>query len=160
MNRIFIGNQGGILPAATPLVPVMNSLVSQNEVVLERPVNESQEIKSAVPEPMDTMPVVESANCTSPLQAMESTTNPPTPAMPGDMVEGGTTNPPTPASVMQVENCLDGAGLSKAESTTMLCESEDANGSLTVQEVELICDLFYLPCEHGPKVINQTIFIP
>jgi len=149
-----IGNQGGILPAATPLVPVMNSLVSQNEVVLERPVNESQEIKSAVPEPMDTMPVVESANCTSPLQAMESTTNPPTPAMPGDMVEGGTTNPPTPASVMQVENCLDGAGLSKAESTTMLCESEDANGSLTVQEVELICDLFYLPCEHGPKALE------
>merc|ERR1719318_2044516 len=95
----------------------MNSLVSQNEVVLERPVNESQDLKSAAPEPMDTMSGSEPGNCTSPLQAMESTTNPSTPAMPGDMVE-------------------------------------DSSGPLTVQEVELICDLFYLPCEHGPKAIE------
>jgi len=148
-----IVHEGVIPPIATPMVPVMNSLVSHNEVVLERPVNESQELKSAPPEPMDTLPVSESANCTSPLQAMESTTNPPTPAMPADMVEG-TTNPPTPASVMQVENCLDGSGLSKAESTTMLCEVEDNPGPLTVQELELICDLFYLPCEHGPKALE------
>jgi len=152
-TQVPIVHQGVIPPLATPLVPVMNSLVSHNEVVLERPVNESQDLKSAQPEPMDTMSVVETANCTSPSQAMESTTNPPTPAMVGDMVEG-TTNPPTPASVMQVEGCLDGSGLSKAESTTMLCEVEDNPGTLTVEEVELICDLFYLPCEHGPKAIE------
>merc|ERR1712142_274581 len=127
-TQVPIVHEGVIPPIATPMVPVMNSLVSHNEVVLERPVNESQELKSAPPEPMDTLPVSESANCTSPLQAMESTTN-----------------PPTPASVMQVENCLDGSGLSKAESTTMLCEVEDNPGTLTVEEVELICDLFYLP---------------
>jgi len=152
-TQVPIVHQGVIPPLATPLVPVMNSLVSHNEVVLERPVNESQDLKSAPPEPMDTMPVVETVNYTSPSQAMESTTNPPTPAMAGDMVEG-TTNPPTPASVMQVEGCLDGSGLSKAESTTMLCEVEDNPGTLTVEEVELICDLFYLPCEHGPKAIE------
>lgn len=144
-----IVHQGVMAPLATPLVPVMNSLVSHNEVVLERPVSEGQDTKPAGPEPMDTM--TETGNCTSPLQAMESNTNPSTPAMPGDMVEG-TTNPATPASVMQVESCLDGTGLSKAESTTMLCEPEDS--ALTVQEVELICDLFYLPCEHGPKAIE------
>merc|ERR1719422_1562823 len=36
----------------------------------------------------------------------------------------------------------------------MLCEVEDNPGTLTVEEVELICDLFYLPCEHGPKAIE------
>jgi len=148
-----IVHQGVMPPLATPLVPVMNSLVSHNEVVLERPVSEGQDLKTAGPEPMDTMPVSETGNCTSPLHAMESTTNPPTPAMPADMVEGNT-NPPTPASVMQVEPCLDGSGLSKAESTTMLCEPEDSYSPLTVQELELICDLFYLPCEHGPKAIE------
>jgi len=148
-----IVHQGVMPPLATPLVPVMNSLVSHNEVVLERPVSEGQDLKTAGPEPMDTMPVSETSNCTSPLHAMESTTNPPTPAMPADMVEGNT-NPPTPASVMQVEPCLDGSGLSKAESTTMLCEPEDSYSPLTVQELELICDLFYLPCEHGPKAIE------
>eukprot|EP00092_Neocalanus_flemingeri_P037823 GFUD01041173.1.p1 GENE.GFUD01041173.1~~GFUD01041173.1.p1 ORF type:complete len:673 (-),score=151.99 GFUD01041173.1:332-2350(-) len=142
-------HQGVMPPLVTPLVPVMNSLVSHNEVVLERPVSESLDLKPSGPEPME---VLETGNCTSPLHAMESTTNPSTPAT-GDMVEGNT-GPPTPASVMQVEPCLDGSGLSKAESTTMLCEPEDSYSILTVQELELICDLFYLPCEHGPKAIE------
>ena len=30
-------------------------------------------------------------------------------------------------------------------------ESQD-NATLTVQDINLLCDLFYLPCEHGPKV--------
>ena len=46
-------------------------------------------------------------------------------------------------------------GLSKAESTTMLCDTasppEDPS-LLTAQELELVCELFYLPWEHGPKV--------
>ena len=48
-------------------------------------------------------------------------------------------------------------GMTKSESTTMLCESggvgvgEDL-ALLSLQELELICDLFYLPCEHGQKV--------
>ena len=47
--------------------------------------------------------------------------------------------------------------MTKSESTTMLCESggvgvgEDP-ALLSLQELELICDLFYLPCEHGQKV--------
>ena len=58
----------------------------------------------------------------------------------------------TPDPPPQVET----EGLSKAESTTMLCESAATvagePGPLTVIDLELICDLFYLPCEHGPKV--------
>ena len=53
--------------------------------------------------------------------------------------------------------------MTKSESTTMLCESggvgvgEDP-ALLSLQELELICDLFYLPCEHGQKVgANLTL---
>jgi hypothetical protein len=53
--------------------------------------------------------------------------------------------------------------MSKAESTTMLFEpaspemnlsssKEEDQSSLTLSDLQLICDLFYLPCEHGPKV--------
>ena len=55
---------------------------------------------------------------------------------------------------------VESEGLSKAESTTMLCESavsgpvEDPQ-VLNVNDLELLCDLFYLPCEHGQKVSNQ-----
>ena len=57
---------------------------------------------------------------------------------------------------------VESEGLSKAESTTMLCESavsgpvEDPQ-SLNVNDLELLCDLFYLPCEHGPKVSNLFV---
>ena len=52
---------------------------------------------------------------------------------------------------------VESEGLSKAESTTMLCESAvsgtvDDPQALNVNDLELLCDLFYLPCEHGPKV--------
>ena len=54
-------------------------------------------------------------------------------------------------------------GMSKAESTTMLCESgatvAGEPGPLTVLDLELICDLFYLPCEHGPKVSGFNEFL-
>ena len=66
-------------------------------------------------------------------------------------------------SNLQVEqNEAGSGGLSKAESTTMLCEpaspemnlsaSKEDPSSLTLSDLQLICDLFYLPCEHGPKV--------
>ena len=93
---------------------------------------------------------------------MESTTNPPTPSAAAEL-----SSPPTPAA-MQVRTCpalpffyikqqVEGEGLSKAESTTMLCESAISGQiedplALNVNDLELICDLFYLPCEHGPKV--------
>ena len=57
---------------------------------------------------------------------------------------------------------VESEGLSKAESTTMLCESavsgpvEDPQ-VLNVNDLELLCDLFYLPCEHGPKVSNLFV---
>merc|ERR1719370_1906412 len=94
-----------VTPIVAPmLIPVMNSLVSQNEVMLERP--ELPDLsKSGPPEPMDDTPP-------SP-RAMENTTNPPTPSAAAEL-----SSPPTPAA-MQVE----GEGLSKSESTTMLCES-------------------------------------
>ena len=52
---------------------------------------------------------------------------------------------------------VESEGLSKAESTTMLCESAGSGPVedpqvLNVNDLELLCDLFYLPCEHGPKV--------
>ena len=82
-----------------------------------------------------------------------------------DIVMESSTNPPTPASGMQVEPPDGGGGgLTKAESTTMLCESnspevpprkeaDDESDSVSHKDLELICDLFYLPCEHGPKVV-------
>ena len=100
---------------------------------------------------------------------MESTTNPSTPA--GEPIS----SPPTPAA-MQVLPCSLGVaitivsqveveGMTKSESTTMLCESggpglgEDP-ALLSLQELELICDLFYLPCEHGQKVgATTSVFI-
>lgn len=83
-----------------------------------------------------------------------------------DVIMESTTNPPTPAG-MQVEPTDGGGGLSKAESTTMLCEPtspekeefssiEDLD-SLSYDDLQLFCDLFYLPCEHGPTV---TFFPP
>merc|ERR1719394_1111237 len=85
-------------------IPIMNSFVSQHQVVMERP-EVPEMVKTAQPEPMDDAP-------TSP-QAMESTTNPSTPA-PAEL-----SSPPTPAA-MQVEV----EGMSKAESTTMLCDMQ------------------------------------
>ena len=100
---------------------------------------------------------------------MESTTNPSTPA--GEPIS----SPPTPAA-MQVLPCSLGVaitivsqveveGMTKSESTTMLCESggpglgEDP-ALLSLQELELICDLFYLPWEHGQKVgATTSVFI-
>jgi hypothetical protein len=152
-----------VTPMVAPmLIPVMNSLVSQNEVrpspllflpspffskvVLERPEPAEQALKAGPPEPMDDTPP-------SP-QAMESTTNPPTPGASAEL-----SSPPTPAA-MQVEV----EGLSKAESTTMLCESAgpgppEEPGPLCEEDLELICDLFYLPCEHGPKVAGSSTYI-
>jgi len=150
-----------------PLVPVMNSLVSQNEVILERPVPElppsPPDPLKAVPEPMDTLPTEAGAVSPQTPQAMESTTNPPTPSMvdsstappsPDTQSQGDpNTAPATPASaVMQVEPPIAGSTLSKAESTTMLCETESVE--LSPQELELVCDLFYLPSEHGPGAID------
>jgi hypothetical protein len=64
--------------------------------------------------------------------------------------------------LIQIEqNDVGSGGMSKAESTTMLCEppaspeeAATAGGvtALTLADIQLICDLFYLPCEHGPKV--------
>ena len=135
------------LPLVTPLVPVMNSLVSHNVVIMERSVAENTDVKTAGgPEPMEVISPVEQ-------YSMESTTSPPTPGTTADMVEVNT-NPPTPASVMQVEPCVETNGLSKAESTTMLCDEVGSNAHLTAEELELICDMFYLPWEHGPRAIQ------
>jgi protein O-GlcNAcase/histone acetyltransferase len=123
-------------------IPIMNSFVSQHEVVSDRP----ELVKPVQFEPMDDTP-------TSP-QAMDSMTNPSTPAT------GELSSPPTPAA-MQVEV----EGMTKSESTTMLCDQtamgdqedlEDLEdpGLLTVTDLELICDLFYLPCEHGPQALH------
>ena len=118
------------LPLVTPLVPVMNSLVSHNVVVMEN--TDTAKQAASAPEPMEVIPG-------SPLGTMESTTN-----------------PPTPASVMQVEPCPEPSnGLTKAESTTMLCdEPGPATAAMSVEELELICDMFYLPWEHGPKAVQ------
>ena len=82
-----------------------------------------------------------------------------------DVVMESITNPSTPASVMQVEPPDDSGGLTKAESTTMLCEpispengkvdEEEDSDAMTVNDLQLLCDLFYLPSEHGPKVSSH-----
>ena len=139
------------LPLVTPLVPMMNSLVSHNVVVMERSVSEITDLK---PEPMEVIPgASESLNCSSPGQTMDlATTAPSTPAMAAEMAD---TNPPTPASVMQVEQVAETEtvtnGMTKAESTTMLC---DDPGGMSVEDLELLCDMFYLPWEHGPRAVQ------
>ena len=142
--EISVGPSMVQMPLVTPLVPVMNSLVSHNVVVMEK--------TAGGPEPMEVISPVEQYS--SPSHAMESTTSPPTPGTTADMVEINT-NPPTPASVMQVEPCGETNGLTKAESTTMLCdEVGPLSANLTAEELELICDMFYLPWEHGPRAIQ------
>ena len=144
------------LPLVTPLVPVMNSLVSHNVVVMERSVAENSEVKQSGgtgPEPMEVMPTSD-LTYISPSHTMESTAStvsvgnsPPTP--------DPNTNPPTPASGMQVEQCPEPSnGLTKAESTTMLCEDSSSNSVMTADDVELLCDMFYLPWEHGPRAVQ------
>ena len=139
------------LPLVTPLVPVMNSLVSHNVVVMERSVTETTDLK---PEPMEVIPGAESLTCSSPGHTMElATTAPSTPAMAAEMSD---TNPPTPASVMQTEpetESVTSNGMTKAESTTMLCDPSDP-GVMAVDELELLCDMFYLPWEHGPRAMQ------
>ena len=139
------------LPLVTPLVPMMNSLVSHNVVVMERSVTETTDLK---PEPMEVIPGAESLTCSSPGHTMELvTTAPSTPAMAAEMSD---TNPPTPASVMQTEpetESVTSNGMTKAESTTMLCDPSDP-GVMAVDELELLCDMFYLPWEHGPRAMQ------
>jgi len=121
------------LPLVTPLVPVMNSLVSHNIVVMERSVAEnSDQVKSGGggPEPMEVMAVGQDVG----VDTMDSTTCPP--------------SPPTP----EPSN-----GLTKTESTTMLCDDSQPcinNNLLNVEDLELLCDMFYLPWEHGPKAVQ------
>ena len=102
---------------------------------------------------------------------MESNTNPSTPASVMQVDTG-------------VGNSGSG-GMVKSESTTMLCDPtsppdlaaasgtvmNSPNGSskldveldledsdaITEYDLQLICDLFYLPCEHGPEVINRLL---
>ena len=153
------------LPLVTPLVPVMNSLVSHNVVVMERSVTEGSDMKQSQsasgPEPMEVIQTsTEVMNYSSPSHTMDSTTSPPTPEM------SASTNPPTPASVMQVEPSVadtgTNGGMTKAESTTMLCEDDTTTTSvnsvsealITIDDLELLCDMFYLPWEHGPKAIQ------
>ena len=101
------------LPLVTPLVPVMNSLVSHNIVVMERSVAEnSDQVKSGGggPEPMEVMAVGQDVG----VDTMDSTTCPP--------------SPPTP----EPSN-----GLTKTESTTMLCDDSQPcinNNLLNVEE--------------------------
>lgn len=181
-STLIINNFGPILnpsllcPGATPLLPVMNSLVSTHEVVMERPGHEVgspvTDGKSVVPpEPMETNLDPDGEN-----GGVISAETSPTSKQTDEVMESNT-NPPTPASIMQVEPPDGGGGiisscsLSKAESTTMLCEPTtpereeerakkeeeeriDDPDAITEYDLELFCDLFYLPCEHGPKAIE------
>ena len=147
----------------TPLVPVMNSLVSHNVVVMERSVEASGGDMKSGPEPMEVIP-------TSPSHTMDSMTSPPTPSAGDSMATDPAplTNPPTPASVMEQEQIGGNGVLSKADSVTMLCDDQTLgtkqldnqsinsaeSALMTAEELENLCDLYYLPWEHGPKALQ------
>lgn len=162
-------------------VPVMNSLVSDHLVDIQGhgliPVS-----SDPVVEPMETAPISGDGPATpssSPADLCLGdngvNASPPSPLCNGAKTVDVNmeTQPPTPASVMQVEPSDGSNGLSKAESTTMLCDPgptspcTDSNVdlqelSLTTNDLELLCDLFYLPCEHGPKgleILNEFYWL-
>jgi protein O-GlcNAcase/histone acetyltransferase len=158
----------------TPMIPVMNSLVSSNEVIMERPAMDLNTLMSEwKPEPMETNLETDGSGVgSSPVSKAN------------DVVMESSTNPPTPASVMQVDTGVGTiGGMVKSESTTMLCEptspgattpgggtlnsSEEGklhqdqvqlnlenSDAITENDLQLICDLFYLPCEHGPEAVD------
>ena len=145
---------GVLCTGSVPRIPMMNSLVSTHEVVML-----TADPKSLQPEPMETNIDTEGSDPVSGSSPSSKVT---------DVVMESTTNAPTPAG-MQVEPPDGGGGLSKAESTTMLCEltspeKEDFTSIedpdlLTFHDLQLFCDLFYLPCEHGPTVIITNLNI-
>lgn len=143
--------QAGV-PLVTPLVPMMNSLVSHNVVVMERTVD--TDMVKPGPEPMEVIP-------TSPGQCgvMDTVTSPPATPATTDML----TSPPTPSSVMDQTLDNNGGTLTKSESVTMLCDDTSAapavtnhcdSGVMSCEELEMLCDMFYLPWAHGPKAIQ------
>jgi len=152
-------NPSLMCPSSSSLLPVMNSLVSTHEVLMERPgllTSPTTETKTIQQEPMETN--LDPEGLSSPTSSSGASPG----SKQADVVMESTTNPSTPASNMQVEP-PDGGGLSKAESTTMLCEpaspengknEEEDSDVITVHDLQLICDLFYLPSEHGPKAIE------
>ena len=115
------------------------------------------------PEPMEVIP-------TSPSHTMDSMTSPPTPSAGDSMATDPAplTNPPTPASVMEQEQISGNGVLSKADSVTMLCDDQTPgtkqldnqsinsaeSALMTAEELENLCDLYYLPWEHGPKALQ------
>jgi len=172
--------------AQTPIVPVMNSLVSSNTVIMERPSLEMNVLLSPDSKPLQPEPMETNLECEG--SGVGSSPN----SKPNDVIMESNTNPPTPASVMQVDT--GGGGMVKSESTTMLCEpvspahlsspvspahlsspvspthlSSPANAGVKLHhhlvedqdldainehDLQLICDLFYLPCEHGPEALD------
>lgn len=165
-------------------VPVMNSLVSDHLVDIQghEPITVNPDTAEPKPEPMETAPIPDGPGTpSSPAELCLGdngvSASPPSPVCNGAKAAADVnmeTNPPTPASVMQVEPSDGGNGLSKAESTTMLCDpgptspcTTDSNtdiheSNLTTTDLELLCDLFYLPCEHGPKgleILNEFYWL-
>ena len=75
-----------------------------------------------------------------------------------------TTNPPTPMNVVQQD---ENEGMSKAGSTTMLCETPEnkivkPNKDLSVKDLLLLCQMFYLPAEHGSfglELLNEFYWL-
>ena len=78
----------------------------------------------------------------------------------------GTTNPPTPMNVQQDDQ--ENPGLSKAESTTMLCDPNENKVTkpplkpLSVKDLLLLCQMFYLPADHGQfglELLNEFYWL-
>lgn len=177
-------------------LPVMNSLVSTNKVVVDANIDTdmiaSEFPNDAVQNPLDFISKAEdhSGPHLKPLQVsaqpavLPKIVSGPTYTEPMDCLPDGdqtsdspmesATSPPTPMVVQQDDQEASG-GMSKAESTTMICETNDQKGvperpmglgvptgPLSVKDLTIICQLFYLPSDHGQfglELLNEFYWL-
>lgn len=133
--------------------PVMNSLVSENKVVVETAQEEADTAST----------VSQDASSTSGVEPMDCNPSPATSPPHNEdsmMVENGetskevTTEETTTTPVIDTTSQEKSTPTPKSSLTLPLDSDLDNSDELTVDDLQLLTDLFYLPYEHGKQGIN------
>lgn len=132
--------------------PVMNSLVSENKVVVETAQEEADTAST----------VSQDASSTSGVEPMDCNPSPATSPPHNEdsmMVENGETSKEetteeTTTPVIDTTSQDKSTATPKSSLTLPLDSDLDNSDELTVDDLQLLTDLFYLPYEHGKQGIN------